>query len=143
MQSLIALASVSGSALGTPPVSLPVVPKIGRTSNVHPGQIADGRNWREAHNMPATAVPWRQAALLTNEHLSFGADASSRSFAPAKPGWSLATGAIDQPDDDLRAAAGHRHQRGQHHLLQWIHRVHRCGSNNGHSRFLENLRNYL
>src|SRR6516225_4993888 len=97
MQSLIALASVSGSALGTPPASLPFALKIGRTTNVHPGEIADGRNWREAHNMPATAVPWRQAALPDNEHLSFGVDASSRSLALAKPRWSLATGPSINP----------------------------------------------
>ena len=47
--------------------------------------------------MPATAVPWRQAALLTNEHLSFGVDASSRSLAPAKPGWCFATGPSINP----------------------------------------------
>src|SRR6516164_2708888 len=128
MQSLIAPASASGSALGPPPASLPLALKIGRTSNVHPGQIADGRNWREAHNMPATAVPWRQAALFANEHLSFGVDVSSCSRAPVKPGWSLTTGPSINPMMTCALPPIYGHQRGQHHLLQWIHGVHRSGS---------------
>ena len=97
MQSPIAPASASGSALGTPPASLPLALKIGRTSNVHPGQIAGGRNWRDAHNIPATAVPWRQPALLANEHTSLGVAANSSTLAPAKPGWSFATGPSIKP----------------------------------------------
>ena len=97
MQSVIASASVSGSALGMPFASFPFALKIGRISNVHPGAIAEGRSGRDAQSIPATKVPCRQAALVINEHGGFDADASCRSRAPARPGCPAATGPSINP----------------------------------------------
>src|ERR1700730_2309895 len=65
--SIMAAASSSGVALGISPFPDAISAKMGRTSRVHPGQIAGAFEPRRAHKMPATNVPCIQATLLALE----------------------------------------------------------------------------
>src|SRR5215208_4107887 len=101
--SLMAAASSSGLALGNAPFLEVVSPKMGRTSNVHPGQIAGAGEPLLAHKIPATKVPCTQAALLVCEQLAPLAPGTSRIFAAVRSGLSKATGPSSRPTATSRA----------------------------------------
>ena len=93
--STIARPTSSGLAVGKRPLA-GVSVKIGRTSSVHPGQIAGATELRFATKMPATNVPWTQAPL-SNDEQALTSPATGPIVAPAKSGWSTATGPSTRP----------------------------------------------
>jgi hypothetical protein len=97
MHSIIAVASSSGVALGIRPFPDVVSAKMGRTSRTQLGQIAGATEPLFAHRIPATKVPCMQAALLVCVHLPPNPPGISRIFAPARSGWSMATGPSINP----------------------------------------------
>src|SRR5262245_4758417 len=97
MQSMIAVASAAGVALGGSRLEEPASAKMGRTSNVHPGQIAGASEPRRATNMPATNVPCWQAALLALVHAALVAFGTSRIRALERSRCAIATGPSINP----------------------------------------------
>src|SRR5215208_7418206 len=95
--SLMAAASSSGLALGNAPFLEVVSPKMGRTSNVHSGQIAGAAEPLLAHKIPATKVPCKQAVLPACEQPVPMVPGTPPMPSLARLGWSVATGPSNRP----------------------------------------------
>jgi hypothetical protein len=71
--------------------------KMGRTSSVHPGQIAGAGEPLLALKMPAVKLPWVQAALPEWAHPARGSPAASLTLSAARSGWFAAMGPSINP----------------------------------------------
>ena len=83
--------------------------KIGRTSSVHPGEIAGAADPLLATMMPATNVPWRHAPLSEREHAA-PSRVTDWMFASARSGCVSRNRSVDQTYADLGAAVAQGHQ---------------------------------
>jgi hypothetical protein len=94
---MIAAASSSGFALGINSLAAGVSEKIGRTSKVHPWQIAGAAELLFADKIPATKVLCMHAKLLARVHVPRSLPGISRTFSPVRSGWSMTTGPSTKP----------------------------------------------